>query len=352
MSSALMTCGKCGADVSSAKRLKDSKGRYFCEPCGAALRQLAAAKLGPTVDSHGSVASGMVSLTSGADGSSATPKPAAAPHPDDGTFALADDPAPAARPATIGLANLNVCPDCGHPFGTGSDICRGCGFNRKTGFHIGKGTAVPPSAEPTATHVPKPCKKCGYDMTGTKTGRCPECGTINTRMLRARQTEANTLKSMFVGPAIMIGIGLAISVVVFFIQGMMSSTVVGAAGGGGIAGGAGTAAWYLAYFIINVVVGFAAYVGCSIAFVGFDEPLGVTFVRLAGVYAVADAVGAVLRSFIPGFIAWPLLAIIYVGLLMQVMELDWEEAWLVSIVTYIVRVAIFATMWYVWYFYL
>lgn len=348
MSSAAMTCGKCGADVSSAKRMKDSKGRYFCEPCGTALRQLAAAKLGPTVPSAPLTGETLVSLTAGADAApsrspSATPAP-----PDDGTFALADDPPQPAKRPSIGLETLSTCPDCGHPFGTDSDICRGCGFNRTTGHHIGKGAVVTESALPASKHVVKPCKKCGYDMTGSKTGRCPECGTINTRMLRAKQTEANTLKSMFVGPAIMIGIGLAIAVVVYFIQGMTSSTVVGAAGGGGIAGGAGTAGWYLAYFVINAVIGFAAYVGCSIAFVGFDEPLGVTFVRLAGVYAVTDAVGAVLRLFIPGFIAWPLLAIVYVGLLMQIMELDWEEAWLVSIITYIVRVAIFAAMWYVW----
>lgn len=338
MSGTAMTCGKCGADVAHAKRMKDSKGRYFCELCAAALRQRAAEKLGQPVDGSVQAAPAGVQI-------SAPAMSAATPQPEDGTFALADEPArPVARP-TVGLGNLQICPDCGHPLGADHDICAGCGFNRKTGHHIGRGNVVTDAGGggtlPASKHVPKPCKKCGYDMTGTKTGRCPECGTINTRMLSAKQTESQTLKSMFVGPAIMIGIGLTLAVVAYFIRGWVTNS-------GGLVGGAGYGGWYLAYYAVSVVVGFGTYIGCSVMFVGFDEPLGVTFVRLAGVYAVTDAVSAVLGSFLPGFVAWPILAVVYLGLLMQVMELDWEDAWLVGAITYIVHVVVSVAMWYVW----
>ena len=359
MSSAAMTCSKCGGDVSGAKRLKDSKGRYFCEPCGAALRQRAAEKLGPTMEALGPPVEGMVSLTSGRIGSSGEQSAGAPVQMDDGTFALADDPSRGAPSATVGLDHLQICPDCGHPLGKGSEVCQVCGFNRKTGYHIGKGSvgdraqSEPGSREPglQKSHVPKPCKKCEYDMTGTKTGRCPECGTINIRMARGRETERQTLRKMFVTPLIMIAVGVLITVAVHFLMGLIGGrgAGIGAGSAGGVAGGVGSAFTYLVIYIISVPIGFAAYVGCSFAFVGFDEPLGVTLVRLAGVYAVIDAIGAVLGA-IPflGWFAFPIQAFCYIGLLMQVMELDWEDAWLVAAVTYIVHIALGLALFYVY----
>ena len=114
MSGTAMTCEKCGVDVAHGKRLRDSKGRYFCESCAAALRARAAEKLGPLVVGGVSSVAGTT-----ADGSIAAPEPM-----DDGIFALADE-ARAQQVPTIGLGRLQTCPDCGHPLGTGSDICQG-----------------------------------------------------------------------------------------------------------------------------------------------------------------------------------------------------------------------------------
>ena len=322
MSDTQASCTKCGTTISAGKRFKDSKGRPFCEPCAAALRAKAAAKLGTT------------------PGSAA---PTQHHEPEDGTIALADEPASAPARAVQGprVGGILVCPDCGHPITGASDICKGCGYNRKTGRHMGAGSEIA-DEEGTVRRPPvKPCKKCGYDMTGSKTGQCPECGTINIRMSRARETEQQTLLKMYTQPLIMIAIGVGIAVIVHFLKGLGASSA---------ASGMGSAIAYLAIYFVSVPIGFAAYVGCSIAFVGFDEPLGVTFVRLAGVYAVLDAVGAVLGTIpmLGWWVAWPIQAFIYIGMLMQIMELDLEDAWVVAGVTYIVHMGVGITLIWVW----
>jgi predicted RNA-binding Zn-ribbon protein involved in translation (DUF1610 family) len=216
-----------------------------------------------------------------------------------------------------------------------SEICKECGFDRKTGHSVGHAAteAIEAAAGvPRAKRAAKPCTKCGYDLTGLKTGTCPECGTFNIRRMNPRETERQTLRKMFVQPLLMIGIGLAIAMVVY-----------------GLGSGLGGAVNYLMYYALSVPIGFAAYVGCSMVFIGFDEPLGVTFVRLAGVYAVTDACASAL-GFVPfvSWITWPIQAFIYLGLLMQVMELDLEDAWLVAAITFVVHVVAVLLLGWIW----
>lgn len=337
MSEAAMTCSKCGADVSSAKRMKDSKGRYFCEPCAAALRERAAAKLGQPLQSLGHPPGQPVGMNA--------PEPKPAPPPavlEDGTIALADDPSPsAAAPRMPRAGALELCPDCSTPLGSGP-ICASCGYNRTTGLSIGAHgagtpppagtTALPPSRKPKRTG--RTCIQCGYDLSGLKTPTCPECGTLNSKYARAKQEEKQTLKAMYIKPLIMAGIGLVVACAVFGLRGL-------------------PVPFYLMYYAAAVPVGFLAYVALSIAFIGFDEPLGVTFVRIAAVLAVADACTNLIDA-IPyiGWYAWPLEGFIYTGLLMSVMELDFEDARIVALVTFMLHIGLFLAGWYVWVTYL
>ncbi len=309
------TCTTCGLDLSAAKRFKDSKGRAFCEPCAAALRAKAAAKLGV-----------------GAPETRKSDSPAA---PEDGTFALADEPAPARAAPAAG--RMELCPDCSTPLGAGP-ICASCGYNRVTGMAIGEhGGGTPPPAGTTPDAVPAKkkrktvkCVQCGYDLAGLKEPLCPECGTLNSKYARAKAEERQTLRAMYIKPAIMAAIGLVFACAIFAVRGL-------------------PVGFYLLYYAAAVPVGFVAYVLLSIAFIGFDEPLGVTFVRIAAVLAVADACTNAIDA-IPyiGWYAWPLEGFIYTGLLMSVMELDFEDARIVALVTFILHLGLFLSAWYVW----
>ena len=110
----------------------------------------------------------------------------------------------------------------------------------------------------------------------------------------------------------------------------------------------GVPVWqFLVFYAIAVPLVFVVYVGCSIAFIGFDEPLGVAFVRIAAVFAVADIFITLLDA-VPflGWYAWPIEAFIFTGLLMQVMDIDFEDARVVSIITFVVHLALNLTLHY------
>jgi hypothetical protein len=322
MSDAAMTCSKCGADVSKAKRLKDSKGRYFCEGCAAALREKAAAKLG-------------VPVAGGGGGCEAAATPKTAGLADDGTIPLADAPMPERVGSPSG--QMELCPDCSTPLGSGP-ICASCGYNRITGVAIGaQGAGTPPPAGtkplPSARKKPRKsrtCLKCGYDLTGLKSPRCPECGTVNSAFARAKAEEKQTLKTMYLKPLIAAVVGVLLACGV---HALLHAPVT----------------FYLFYYAATLPVVFFVYMACSIWFIGFDEPLGVTFVRLAATVAVADVFFAGIDA-IPfiGWYAWPFEAIIYTGLLMHFMELDFEDARVVAIITFVAHLALwFAAAW-VW----
>jgi hypothetical protein len=337
MDSSHKTCSACSADVTAAKRFKDSKGRVFCAPCAESLR----AKSHAAASSHAPASR------------PAAPPPLPPREPDDGTVPLADEIVPrdeaflykgkhVGGQGGTGTRDLELCPDCGSPWGS-SVICTKCGHNRMTGEAIGINVPPPAGEDPSLPRPPKPpkpCQKCGYDLTGLKSARCPECGTINARLKRGQLTEKQTLRQMYLIPLMLTGIGLGLTILIKFalaaIMGSSISTSPMVAGGEAILG-------YLILFPITIVVGFVVYVACSLMFLGFDEPLGVTFVRLAAVYALTDIAQAIIRP-IPIFgwfsISFIIVGIVYVGLLMQLMELDFEDAWFIAVITFIVKLAV------------
>jgi hypothetical protein len=279
----------------------------------------------------------------------------AAAHLEDGTIALADevsarDEQGLHRPRQggvggAGIRDLDLCPDCGAPWGS-SVICTKCGHSRATGEHIGQNVPPPAGTDPDLPPPPKPprpCAKCGYDLVGLKTARCPECGTINSRLKRGELNERQTLRRMYLVPLALTGIGLALVVLIKFAIGAIVGTSVVTsplvAGGEAVLG-------YLVLFPITLVVGFIVYVVCSLMFIGFDEPLGVTFLRLGAVYALTDVVQAIIRPLpiVSWFwVSWLIVGTIYVGLLMQIMELDIEDAWIVAVITFLVKLV--AAVW-------
>ena len=100
----------------------------------------------------------------------------------------------------------------------------------------------------------------------------------------------------------------------------------------------------LFYLIVEIPIGLVVFWLCSILWIGMDAPLHLTALRLAAVYAVADLVGFVL-GFIPIlFVGWLLMLFVYIGLLMDMLDLDAPDAIGLAIATFLVKFAIISVI--------
>ncbi|MBX3357924.1 MAG: hypothetical protein KF745_05805 [Phycisphaeraceae bacterium] len=198
-------------------------------------------------------------------------------------FGLADAPAaaPSAKPAG------GPCKGCGNFIAPGVVVCTNCGFNTKTGKQLGV--------------------KTGVDVLEDHSQRAK------------RQREgAKTAQQEYIKPLVMLIVGVA---------------------GVAVLGGQGASS-VLAYLVatgIGVVVGLAVYWVCCMLWIGFDAPMGLTALRLAGIYVVVDLV-AHLCDLLP----IPLLTMIlpcltYMGLLMSMLDMEIVDAVVVAIATFIVK---------------
>ncbi len=302
-------CIICKQDCSRKPRSKDKQGRYTCDECAASAK---AARV------------------------TAPAEPSAVAADDDGAIPFLEEESATSRPAMVG------CPNCARPLASDAVICMGCGFNRATGRNVttamGEGAAP---GEPSAGRgrggragkaAGRKCKSCGYDLRGLSTAKCPECGTVNvkpTRQERDREDAARVRRNAWLHPIIMIVVGLTVI-----------SIMVGAAHGSAAVAG------QLVAFGISVVLGLLVYLFCSVLWIGFDEPIPLTALRLTGVYALAD-IGYTAIGLLPiqvgifmGFGFWTAATVIYVLLLSHIMELDLVDAIIVAIVTTVAKVII------------
>lgn len=291
-------CVRCGRDCAGRPRVKDAQGRYTCGECVEELK--AARAQGP------------------APVAATPPQPQAAAAPEveeDGLIALEDEPLPE---GLIGDGPRS-CGNCGMVLGSGAVVCMGCGFNTQTGRLV-------------STHRPpgegKKCTKCGYDLAGLKTSRCPECGTLNLPPRRAEQeakAARETVRDAYLKPALMAVVGCAVAAAVT-----------------GADGGAEAVVEYAVLFAISYIVGLAVFWVCSVMWIGFDAPMHLVALQLAGVYGVTDAASSLVNlvPFLPTFIGWIIVVTVYVGLLMEVLDLELQDAVILGLVTFIVKVVI------------
>jgi hypothetical protein len=105
--------------------------------------------------------------------------------------------------------------------------------------------------------------------------------------------------------------------------------------------GSGAAALYLLSYVISVPIGVAVFLLCCAIWIGFDAPVHLTALRLAGIYAVTD-LARVLVSFVPygGILLWIIPLAMYVSLLARMLEIEWTEAVIVGVVTWAVKMII------------
>jgi Double zinc ribbon len=301
-------CSRCGQDCSTRPRIKDPKGRYTCRACLSADEQ--AALSAPAKAAAVPVAA-------------VAAKPAPAPEP------RAARPAPPVieEPEGTEIA-APTCPSCQSSVPHGAALCVQCGYNLATGTRAATRKGTDDDDLPDRAPPRKKCPKCGYDLKGLKKPRCPECGTVITPRDREeirKQTSKDIARWAYLKPVIQFVIGAAIIA--------------------GVCIGVGHPEMMITYAIkyaVFVPVGVLAFFLMCLLMIGFDAPMHLTALRLAGIYAVTDATGAVL-SFLP--IAGGLITlVVYIGLLMESLDMELGEAIIFGLVSFGLKIAIAATI--------
>lgn len=303
-------CVICGEDCSGRARTRDPRGRYACNDC--LLKQRLAR--------GGEVVLPPLPTRKAAEG--ATVGANRGPRPeDDDILSLAEDDSPPPPPPSI------PCPCCSRPLAPDAVVCVGCGFNRNTGERAGTEAPGKPRRR-KGGEGPKPllCAGCGYNLHGLRSARCPECGTVNvvrtSRRERDREESRRRAKRAYITPACMLAGGLAATAIIL---GSSSVAAIPA---------------YLLVFAIGFVVSLIVYLVCSVIFIGFDEPLPLTAMRLAGVYAVVDALFAIISLLPFGFLGWVVISIVWVGLMVEVMEIETLDAVIFGVLSFIAKVLV------------
>ena len=99
----------------------------------------------------------------------------------------------------------------------------------------------------------------------------------------------------------------------------------------------GIAAIYLVVFAISLVCGVIGLWLASKLWLGGVGYLGLSILRLAGIYGVTDLVGMVVSG-IP-LLGWLIQAVVYISLLMWLFELEATESIMLALITFVVKIA-------------
>ena len=332
------TCIICGVDCSHKPRVKDASGQYACRECAAAKGLLAVAaapspaqQVSPPRNEPGPLDF----------------EPLLEPHPElqgaapprvdefvlekrpsnEGPIPIAEEPEPEIH------TGPRPCPACLRPMPGGAVLCVLCGYDARKGYQIGTGVGAGVIATGMLT-----CPHCGYDMKGLKTPVCPECGKHVSRAAakdvgKARK-EAAQVRMMYVLPSVMFVAGVGVSAMIL-----------------GASGREDMIPAHLVILTAKIVIAFTVYFLCGIAWIGFDAPLHVQAVRIAGVVAVTYVL-LMLIKVSPlgrgGFYLWGVYAIvgaIYAWLLATMLDIDLEDAWLVAVLMYLAQMVVTMVLW-------
>jgi|GEM_PF-2772652 len=265
-----------------------------------------------------------------------TPRAAVTPKPEPPPIPLADQvlltpedhgpsamrSVPQARPDTDDLSvsapdptvkyETRICLNCSQTVDLHKPICAFCRYDARKG--------LPKKLRVEAPDIPK-CRECGYELTGLTKPTCPECGTTVSLTRRGNsygRDSQEVRKWAYLKPAIMIGVGLA---------GMLLIDIIRHPG----------EAMYLVYRLVStvtaVVAVFITYVLCCVAWIGFDMPLHLVALRIAGCYAAA-LLFYTLLAFLPiPIIPLGFASVAYVWMLHTELDLELQDALIVSVLS-------------------
>jgi hypothetical protein len=293
-----MKCARCGADCSSGPLYRDADGRCICRACGDALIERRSAKnTTPSIDNVDPEATAIL------DSPPEDPEQRAAPPADDGSGPIPiEDPEPEERKA---------CPVCLRSMAADLRRCPHCGFDPAQG--VGSSSLVEKSHDEGGARLR--CGNCGYDLTGVRDLRCPECGVpVPMRPAgRALTSGESDCRRDYAEPLVMLGIG-----------------VVGLGLIAAFTGELAAFAGLLAGLVVATVVGLVIYEICCALWIGHGATWTINAARLGGVFAATVLAGA-LFSMIPIISFLPLIpliltALVHVALLAHALEIDMPDA--------------------------
>ncbi|MEM9166174.1 MAG: hypothetical protein AAGB48_04035 [Planctomycetota bacterium] len=181
---------------------------------------------------------------------------------------------------------------------------------------------TPPRPDPSLP--PKPCPECGYDIRGLRVPVCPECGyKIGLSPVRDRDAVPKQSSWFDAKAAVYAGIGLSIGAVTYAIA---FDPLLGPMAFG-------------IDFVATVVVGWVVFFLCSMMWIGFDQPLRMTAVQLIGAYGAFAGTWALLSQ-IPffGFIAFIVSGFVLVGLLADLLEIEYKDAFIVAVLSAVMKI--------------
>lgn len=293
-------CGICGEDCHDRPRVKDRHGRYYCKACVSERDR---------TDHHADtgVAAG---AASGAVGAAV-----AAPLPDDpDTFDL-DDADPGARPMPIEMLDnakpTRSCPMCFRSMPGDAKICVSCGFDPAKGIQTS--TKIEKKAGKGWRNRRRAyrCDTCGYDLAGLPEPVCPECGTrvdLSRRRKMDSAIKSQTFHMEYKKPLVWLAFGFVAVAIALAVKG----APLGFLG-------------YGVLLVVQVPVMLAGLWVCQKTFLGEVGTFTLNAVRITSALALGDAVDEILPiSFLfvtPG-------TIVYVGVLMDLFDIDfWDAVW-------------------------
>lgn len=287
--SAAKVCTICRIDCSNQARVKDSPGRYICQVC---------------------VESAKARSSSTSDAPKDTPS-----HVDEGLTTLAldlENPKPKTKP----------CRGCGCTLTATALVCSSCGYD----FTTGKAASLAKQGGPT-------CIKCGYNLVGVRSLRCPECGAFNTDASRKselnRRDRSSNIRAEYTKPLYMLVGGLVVATAASSLSGQSPvESILNLSLG----------------FAISAAIGTIVFFFACLAWIGFDAPFHLTALRMLGIAAVCEAVWRITVQIPIPFLASASLLITYIGLLQSMLDLDLQDAVIFALLNWIVKIFVVAAI--------
>lgn len=294
-------CTECGVDVAAKPRVKDQHGRYFCQPCHDGLKAKGAAGEARTAPRPATAsASPAPAARPSRPAPAPEPAPAAAEGADDGILSLLEN-----LPA-VPVQGPTRCGGCGMPMGATAKVCTHCGFNVATGrqIQVGVGEEI---VDETKKKGPKAYK--------------------SSREHDADESKYQK-KMAYLKPGLTLAVCLGV-VVAIAASKQLSIPL------------------YVILLGIQAVATFLAYLVIAVAWVGFDEPFHIEFLRIAAVTSVAAIPNTMLVGVPIGWGGTMIVWGVFLMAMMVIMELEMDEAVIVGLIGGFVNfIASLVALWY------
>jgi hypothetical protein len=172
------------------------------------------------------------------------------------------------------------------------------------------------------------CKKCGYDLTGLKGGKCPECGHVGSTYSRRdwdEETSRDVARNAYMKAVIVGGIGLVLGCGSLAAKGEFYGMV-----------------GFPIVCLVSAAIGIAVCLACCAAWIGFTSSFWLMTAQVTGIHFVAIGLLILVLAMSRGMLLpVGLSGAAYVYLMSDMLEMDTSDARLVSLACVATHVALF-----------